>query len=120
MTPPRCKLGPPDGPGKQARPCWRLRPTGRRGTPVLSRRCPREGQCAPASDAIGGRVGPAPPPTAGLPLTAIVTAANLADTTVLAAVVDDVAPIATPSGRRPTWPAALHADKGYDSQANRV
>jgi len=56
----------------------------------------------------------------GLPLTVLVTAANVADTTMFAALLDDVPPIRTPSGRRRTRPAAVHADKGYDSQANRA
>jgi transposase len=56
----------------------------------------------------------------GLPLTAVVTAANLADTIMFVAVLDDVPPIRTLSGRRRTRPAAVHADKGYDSQANRA
>lgn len=56
----------------------------------------------------------------GLPLTVVVTAANVADTTMFAALLDDVPPIRTPSGRRRTRPAAVHADKGYDSQANRA
>jgi hypothetical protein len=56
----------------------------------------------------------------GLPLAAVVTAANLADTTMFAALLDDVPPIRTPSGRRRPRPAAVHADKGYDSAANRA
>jgi transposase len=36
----------------------------------------------------------------GLPLTVVVTAANVADTTMFAALLDDVPPIRTPSGRR--------------------
>ena len=56
----------------------------------------------------------------GLPLAAAVTAANVADTTMFAAVLDDVPPIGTPSGRRRTRPDAVHADKGYDSAANRA
>jgi transposase len=56
----------------------------------------------------------------GLPLTAAVTAANVADVTMLAAVVDDIPPVRTPSGRRRTRPAKVHADKGYDSRANRA
>jgi IS5 family transposase len=56
----------------------------------------------------------------GLPLAAVVTAANLADTTMFAALLDDVPPIRTPAGRRRTRPAAVHADKGYDSAANRA
>jgi transposase len=46
----------------------------------------------------------------GLPLTAAVTAANVADVTMLAAVVDDIPPVRTPSGRRRARPASLHAD----------
>jgi hypothetical protein len=55
----------------------------------------------------------------GLPLTAAVTAANVADVTMLAAVVDDIPPVRTPSGRR-TRPGTVYADKGYDSHANRA
>jgi hypothetical protein len=47
----------------------------------------------------------------GLPLTAAVTAANVADVTMLAAVVDDIPPVRTPSGRRRSRPGSLHADK---------
>jgi Transposase DDE domain len=36
----------------------------------------------------------------GLPLTAAVTAANVADVTMLKAVVDDIPPVRTPSGQR--------------------
>jgi IS5 family transposase len=56
----------------------------------------------------------------GLPLTAAVTAANVADVTMLEAVVDDLPPVRTPSGRRRVRPDKVHADKGYDSQANRA
>jgi IS5 family transposase len=56
----------------------------------------------------------------GLPLTAAVTAANVADTTMFQAVVDDIPPVRTPSGRRRARPGKLHADKGYDSRANRA
>ena len=55
-----------------------------------------------------------------LPLTAIVTAANASYTTLFAAVLDDVAPIRTSARRRRTRPGAVHADKGYDSAANRA
>jgi IS5 family transposase len=55
----------------------------------------------------------------GLPLTAAVTAANVHDTTMLEAVLEDVPPIRTPSGRRRTRPAKVDGDKGYDSAANR-
>jgi IS5 family transposase len=57
---------------------------------------------------------------AGLPLTAVVTAANVADVSMLAAVVDDIPPVRTPSGRRRARPGSLHADKGYDSHVNRA
>jgi len=50
----------------------------------------------------------------------VVTAANVADTTMFAAVLDDVPPIRTPTGRRRRRPAKVHADKGYDSAANRA
>ena len=53
-------------------------------------------------------------------MTAAVTAANVNDTTMFAAVVDDVPAVQTPSGRRRTRPIKLHADKGYDSRANRA
>ena len=53
-------------------------------------------------------------------MTAAVTAANVNDTTMFAAVVDDVPAVRTPSGRRRTRPIKLHADKGYDSRANRA
>jgi transposase len=56
----------------------------------------------------------------GLPLTAAVTAANVADSTMFQAVLDDVPPIRTSSGRRRTRPGKVHADKAYDSGANRV
>jgi len=56
----------------------------------------------------------------GLPLTVVATAANLTDTTMFQAVLDDVPPIRTPSGRWRTRPAAAHADKGYDSAVNRA
>jgi len=55
-----------------------------------------------------------------LPLTAVITAANVNDTTMFQAVVDDIPPIRTPSGQRRTRPGAVHADKGYDSAANRA
>jgi Transposase DDE domain len=56
----------------------------------------------------------------GLPLTAVVTAANVADTTMFAAVLEDIPPIRTPSGRRRRRPDKIHADKGYDGAANRA
>jgi transposase len=56
----------------------------------------------------------------GLPLTAVVTAANVNDTTMFQAVLDDVPPVLTPSGRRHTRPGTVHADKAYDSATNRA
>jgi transposase len=56
----------------------------------------------------------------GLPLAAVITAANVNDTTMFQAVVDDIPPIRTPSGQRRTRPGAVHADKVYDSAANRA
>jgi transposase len=56
----------------------------------------------------------------GLPLTAAVTAANAGDSTMFQAVVEDIPPVRTPAGRRRTRPANVHADKGYDSRANRA
>jgi transposase len=56
----------------------------------------------------------------GLPLTAVVTAANIPDVAMLPAVVDDVPAVRVPSGRRRTRPDKLDADKGYDSAANRA
>ena len=55
-----------------------------------------------------------------MPLTAVVTAANVNDTTMFQAVVADIPPIRTRAGRRRTRPAKVHADKGYDSHANRA
>jgi hypothetical protein len=56
----------------------------------------------------------------GLPLAAVVTAANVSDTTMFQAVVDDIPPIRTPSGQRRSRPGVIHADKAYDSAANRA
>jgi hypothetical protein len=50
----------------------------------------------------------------------VVTAANVNDTTMFQAVVEDIPPVRTPAGRRRTRPAAVHADKGYDSRVNRA
>jgi transposase len=55
-----------------------------------------------------------------LPLTAVVAAANVPDVGMLAAVVDDIPPVRTPSGRRRCRPDKLDADKGYDSAGNRA
>jgi transposase len=56
----------------------------------------------------------------GLPLTAAVTAANVNDTTMFEAVLDDVPPVRTPSRRRRTRPGTVDADQGDDSHANRA
>jgi Transposase DDE domain len=53
----------------------------------------------------------------GLPLTAAVTAANVADTTMFQAILDDVPPIRTSSGRRRRRPGKVDADKAYDTVA---
>jgi hypothetical protein len=53
----------------------------------------------------------------GLPLTAVVTAANVNDTILFQAVVAAIPPIRTPSGRRRTRPGAVHADKGVRHEA---
>ena len=36
------------------------------------------------------------------------------------AVLEDVPPVRTPSGRRRTRPGKIHGDKAYDSKANRA
>jgi len=51
---------------------------------------------------------------------AVVAAANVNDTIMFQAVVADIPPIRTPAGRRGGRPAAVHADKGDDSRANRA
>jgi hypothetical protein len=56
----------------------------------------------------------------GLPLTAVVTAANVNDTTMFQALVGAISPVRTSAGRRRTRPAKVHADKGDDSRANRA
>ena len=45
---------------------------------------------------------------------------TLNDTTMFEAVLYDLPPIRTPAGRRRARPGAVHADKGYDSHANRA
>ena len=55
----------------------------------------------------------------GIPLLAFLTAANVNETTVFQDCIDALPTIAKKRGR-PRWkPAKVHADKGYDSQANR-
>jgi hypothetical protein len=53
----------------------------------------------------------------GVPLSVVVTAANVNDTTMFQAVVDDIPLIRTPSGRRRCRPGKLHADKGVRHEA---
>jgi transposase len=56
----------------------------------------------------------------GLPLTVAITAANAGDTSVFAALLDDVPAVLTPARRRRSRPGKLDADKAYDSAANRA
>ena len=56
----------------------------------------------------------------GLPLVPAVTAANINDGVLLAAMVDDLPKVATPAGRRRSRPGKLHTDKAYDSKDNRA
>jgi transposase len=55
----------------------------------------------------------------GVPLTIDAMAANRNEMKQLEAIVDAIDPIRTPSGGRRKRPDKLHADKGYDSAANR-
>lgn len=55
----------------------------------------------------------------GLPLAVALTAANVADTNTLEALLDAVQPIAGRRGRPRKRPHTLHADKGYSSKKNR-
>ena len=56
----------------------------------------------------------------GLPLTAVVTAANVNDTAMFQALVEDIPAVRTSAGRRRSRPTKVYADKGYDSRANRT
>ena len=56
----------------------------------------------------------------GLPLTAGISAANVHDTTTLPALVRAIPAIRSRRGPRRTRPVKLHADKGYESAANRL
>jgi transposase len=49
-----------------------------------------------------------------------VTAANVNDSTMFEALMDDVPAVRTPSGRRRCRPGAVHADKGYDARHCRA
>jgi hypothetical protein len=50
----------------------------------------------------------------GLPLTAVVTAANVNDTLLVAALLQDTPAVRTPSGRRRSRPGKVDADKAYE------
>jgi hypothetical protein len=56
----------------------------------------------------------------GLPLTVAVTAANVDDSTMFEALLEDVPAVRTPSGQRRCRPGAVHADKGYDTRHCRA
>lgn len=56
----------------------------------------------------------------GLPLDIELTAANVSDTKSFEMMLDGVQPIARPKGRPRKRPHKAHADKGYDSAANRA
>ena len=56
----------------------------------------------------------------GLPLTVVVTAANVNDSTMFEALLEDVPAVSTPSGRRRCRPGAVHADEGYDARHCRA
>jgi transposase len=50
----------------------------------------------------------------GIPLAALLTAANRHDAVIFEALLDAIPPIKQANGRRRQRPAKLHADKGYD------
>jgi transposase len=56
----------------------------------------------------------------GIPLTILLTAANVNDTTMLEQTVDAIKPIKRPRGRPRKRPVKLHADKGYESKKNQA
>jgi transposase len=56
----------------------------------------------------------------GLPLADQITAANVNDGTMLETMVDAIPPIKRPRGRPRQRPDKLHADKAYESRANRA
>jgi IS5 family transposase len=55
----------------------------------------------------------------GLPLTVVVTAANVNDSTMFEAVLDDLPAVRTPLGRRRRRPDKLHADTASDARRCR-
>jgi len=56
----------------------------------------------------------------GLPLTALISAANVHDAHLFVALLDSVAPIRSGRGRRRARPDKLHADKAYNNQHIRA
>jgi transposase len=56
----------------------------------------------------------------GLPVTAVVTAANVNDTLLFEALLDDVPAVLTPTRRRRCRPGKVDADKAYDHAAKRA
>ena len=55
----------------------------------------------------------------GIPLAALLSAANRHDSVLFEALIDAVPPTKTLAGRRRKRPAKLHADKGYDCRRCR-
>jgi transposase len=55
----------------------------------------------------------------GLPVTAVVTAANVNDTLLFEALLDDVPAVLTPTRRRRCRPGKVDADKAYDHERER-
>ena len=55
----------------------------------------------------------------GIPLALKCTGANVADTVMLEEMVDAIPPLKSRRGRPRKRPDKMHADKGYDSKANR-
>ena len=56
----------------------------------------------------------------GLPLTAAITAANVNDTLLSEALLEDMPAVLTPARRRRCRPGTVDADKAYDHAANRA
>jgi transposase len=52
----------------------------------------------------------------GLPLSVLVTGANINDSPMFQALLDNILPVRTPAGRRRRRPDKCHADKAYDPQ----
>jgi transposase len=56
----------------------------------------------------------------GLPLTVLISAANVHDSQLMVPLLDSLAPVRAARGRPRTRPAKLHADKAYDIPALRA